>query len=385
MSVGDIIALIVLGASAWGAFLLLRAIWRWLTAEQVPSKLKQIQDEWPTRHAPAAKLDGSSVDDMAGYEFGWTATLKLRPGQTRSEAQKATDRLESTLRVRPRSVWIEEHPERADWSRLRVVEKDPHAEPIPWEGPSLTSILERVELGPYQTGEMVRVSLAYQHMVIAGETGSGKSGLVNLVVGELATCPDAEVWGIDFKGGMELKPWESRLAELATTPEEAKALFDKATARIKERQRVLAGNGRLWRPTPEQPAIVIVVDEQAELAKADSKTLKLSDAQDTVARTGRALAVTQVLALQRAIQSELGSAVVRQQAGIKILMRVEEPEEADVILGNGSAAAGWTPDRLGQDGSFLIRAKQQGLNVPRPARAFWVSDARVRQLARGSV
>ena len=37
--------------------------------------------------------------------------------------------------------------------------------------------------------------------------GSGKSGILNIIIANLAGCRDVELWGIDMKGGMELQPW----------------------------------------------------------------------------------------------------------------------------------------------------------------------------------
>lgn len=337
-------------------------------------------ERWPTI-AEHAGLKGAQLHDPARNEWGWTGTVLLLPGSTAADANTRVDALDSALDVRPHASRFEANLGRARETTLRVLERDPLAEVTTWPGPTLASILHPMLLGPDETGQPVRVTLAYQCVLIAGETGSGKSGLVNAVIGELVGAEDAEVWGIDFKGGLELEPWRPVLKHLATTPAEARELLTEAVETIAKRQAQLRGRARLWKPSPAEPAIVVVVDEQAEMAAADKK-LGLVDAEETIARTGRALAVTGIFALQRALQAELGSDVIRQQSRVRISCRVEEAKEADLVFGAGAAAAGWRPDRLGREGSFLIRAQHQGLVVPRPARALWVSDEMVERTVR---
>ena len=40
-----------------------------------------------------------------------------------------------------------------------------------------------------------------------GTTGSGKSGGLNVLMGNLVACRDVVIWAIDLKRGMELGPW----------------------------------------------------------------------------------------------------------------------------------------------------------------------------------
>src|SRR6202012_506834 len=87
-----------------------------------------------------------------------------------------------------------------------------------WSGPSVTSITESIELGPFEDAEPCRVSFLRRHVLLGGATGSGKSGGLNVLIGNLSGCGDVVLWGIDLKKGMELGPWLSCLDRLATTP-----------------------------------------------------------------------------------------------------------------------------------------------------------------------
>ena len=123
-------------------------------------------------------------------------------------------------------------------------------------------------------------------------------------MGNLAACRDVVIWAIDLKNGMELGPWAPCIARLATTPEEARALLADAVAILEARAELLAATGqRVWEPSPDMPALVIIIDEYAELA--DDAPDAIKDA-DSIARRGRAVAVTLIAATQRPTQKAMG-------------------------------------------------------------------------------
>jgi S-DNA-T family DNA segregation ATPase FtsK/SpoIIIE len=97
----------------------------------------------------------------------------------------------------------------------------------------------------------------------------------------------------------------------------------------------MAGTGkRSWDPTPGNPALVIVVDEYAEMPE------EAHGYADSVARLGRAVAVGLIAATQRPSQQAMGKGAVRSQMDIRICLRVRERREVDLILGQGSFNAG---------------------------------------------
>src|SRR6202034_2781469 len=137
----------------------------------------------------------------------------------------------------------------------------------------------------------VRILLLRKNALIGGIMGSGKSGILNLIIANLAACRDVILWGIDLKGGMELQPWADCFEKLAVTPEQATALFREAVQRLNGRAARMAAEGkRVWEPTPDDPALVIIVDEWAELPE-ESHTYA-----DTLGRLGRAVAVNLIAA-----------------------------------------------------------------------------------------
>jgi DNA segregation ATPase FtsK/SpoIIIE, S-DNA-T family len=333
---------------------------------------------WPET-AQAAGLTGTTLSHLTTNPFGWTATLLLRPGQTIADAIRQREALESALDLRPRSVRLEEDPGRARQVLVRVVERDPHAAPIPWAGPQASSIRRPLHPGVWETGDPVAVSLAHQHTLIVGATGSGKSMLLNVVIGELVAAGDVVCWGVDFKGGAELGPWQACLGRVATTPTDTEQLLLAAVAVLDARMGEL---GRLGRrelaPSPATPALVVVIDEHAELvARCGRPAL---EAIDSIAKRGRAASVTLILANQRATMELLGSEILRANLRVRFCLGVEDPGEVSLALGLGGKKD-WPPELLDAPGKFYLRARSQGLNSPRPARGYLATTAQVHRLA----
>ena len=98
------------------------------------------------------------------------------------------------------------------------------------------------------------------------------------------------------------------------------------------------------------PALVIIIDEYAELA--DEAPDAMQDT-DSIARLGRAVAVTLIAATQRPTQKAMGQGAVRSQMDLRICFRVRERKDVDLVLGQGMLRAGWDAHNLNAPGKFL--------------------------------
>jgi hypothetical protein len=189
-------------------------------------------------------------------------------------------------------------------------------------------------------------------------------------MGNLSACRDVVIWAIDLKNGIELQPWASCIDRLATNPAQARALLHDAVAILEARAAMLAATGqRAWQPTPEMPALIIIIDEYAELSDNASDAAAYTD---SLARRGRAVAVTLVAATQRPTQKAMGQGAVRSQMDIRICFRVRERKDVDLILGQGMLSAGWHAHTLNAPGKFLMSAPEH--DTPRRARAYLLTD-----------
>jgi S-DNA-T family DNA segregation ATPase FtsK/SpoIIIE len=332
---------------------------------------------WPDI-ARNAGLDGSQVMNAVVDLWGWRARLRLARGQTITDVTAKIPAIESGLGTQRGAVRVSPTPDNlANRCELRVLDRDPHANAIPWHGPSVTSITQPVDLGPFEDAEPARVLFLRRHAILGGATGSGKSGGLNEIMANLAACRDVVIWAIDLKRGVELKPWAACIGRLATTPAEAAALLSDAVTVLYARAEHMAGHGwREWQPSEAAPALVIIIDEYAELAEQVPRALKDTD---TIARLGRAPAVTLIAATQRPTQKVMGQGAVRSQMNIRISFRVQEQRDVELVLGQGMLKAGWHAHKLNAPGKFLVSSPEH--DTPRRARAYLLTDDDVTQAA----
>ena len=325
---------------------------------------------WPDI-ANAIGLAGSEVMSATVDVWGWRARFRLARGQTIADVAAKIPALESGLGTFRGAVRVLPTPDDlANRCEIRVLDVDPHAGAIPWPGPSVTSVTQPIDLGPFEDASPCLVSFMRVHGIFGGTTGSGKSGGLNVLMGNLVACRDAVIWAIDLKKGMELGPWQSCIGRLATTPEQAIALLRDAVIALEARAELLAAAGkRTWDISPAWPALVIIIDEYAELA--DEAPDAMSDT-DSIARLGRAVAVTLIAATQRPTQKAMGQGAVRSQMDLRICFRVREQRDVNLVLGQGMLRAGWDAHNLNAPGKFLVSAP--GHDNPKRARAYLLTD-----------
>ncbi|MGL5862521.1 MAG: FtsK/SpoIIIE domain-containing protein [Phycicoccus sp.] len=349
-------------------------------------RVERTLDAWPDI-ADAVGLSGSRVMSAVVDLWGWRARIRLRRGQTVADLIGRTAALESGLGTRPGALRVEPDPDHADRATIRVLNTDPHARAIPYptqpsdsedpDGQEPPSVTDPILLGVFEDAQPVTLTLAHRHGLVGGVAGAGKSGVLNVILAHLAACPDVVLWGIDLKGGMELGPWTSCLGRLATTPRDAASLLGDTVAILDARARHLTSDGaRLWKPTSAMPALVIVIDEYAELAEQSPAAVTHAD---SVARRGRAVAVTLLAATQRPTQKAMGSGAVRSQMDVRLCLRVRERRDVDLILGQGMLAAGWHAHTLDAPGKFLISTPEH--HTPRRARSYLLTDDDVTAIA----
>ena len=162
---------------------------------------------WPDI-AKAVGLAGAEVMSATVDVWGWRARFRLARGQTIKEVTAKIPAIESGLGTFRNAVRVYPTPDDlANRCEIRVLNMDPHADSIPWPGPSVSSITQPIDLGLFEDASLCRVLFARLHGIFGGTTGSGKSGGLNVLIGNLVACRDVVIWAIDLKRGMELGPW----------------------------------------------------------------------------------------------------------------------------------------------------------------------------------
>ena len=129
--------------------------------------------------------------------------------------------------------------------------------------------LAAVPIGVREDGAPWLLPLLGTHIFVGGVSGSGKGSVLWSTLRALAAAIRdglVTVWAVDPKGGMELafgRPLFARFACKSTFAmvellEEAVTVMDRRCAR-------LAGQTRLHTPTPDDPMVLVVVDELSTL------------------------------------------------------------------------------------------------------------------------
>ena len=162
----------------------------WATAAAAPASAWNASSQaWPDI-ARAVGLAGSQVMSAVVDLWGWRARLRLARGQTITDVIAKIPAIESGLGTFRGAVRVYPTPDDlANRCELRVLDTDPHADAIPWPGPSVTSITEPIDLGPFEDATPCRVLFLRRHALVGGATGSGKSGGLNVLMGNLPPAP----------------------------------------------------------------------------------------------------------------------------------------------------------------------------------------------------
>jgi S-DNA-T family DNA segregation ATPase FtsK/SpoIIIE len=197
---------------------------------------------------------------------------------------------------------------------------NPNPKPVPLppllDEPAFQALAERgvlpVALGRDVAGQPILTDLArLPHLLIAGSTGSGKSVAVNSLLGAIlrARGPvEARLIVVDPKR-VEFTWLEGiphLLAPVVTEPERAVDVLGKVETEMAHRYDLLANaacrnrlayNAKQSRGGPPLPALVVVVDELADLMMLASEDVERSICR--VAQLGRAAGIHLVVATQR--------------------------------------------------------------------------------------
>lgn len=161
-------------------------------------RVERMLQSWP-EIASAIGLAGSQVMSATVDVWGWRARFRLARGQTIRDVIAKIPAIESGLGTFRGAVRVHPTPDdRANRCELRVLDTDPHADAIPWPGPSVTSISEPIDFGPFEDAAPCRVLFLRRHGLAGGATGGGKSGWLNVLIGNLVACEDVLIWGIDL-------------------------------------------------------------------------------------------------------------------------------------------------------------------------------------------
>jgi DNA segregation ATPase FtsK/SpoIIIE, S-DNA-T family len=271
---------------------------------------------------------------------------------------------------------------------LEFVRRDALAAVIPAMPIPQVPDLRALPIGRCEDGAVFTVRLHGTHLLIAGSTGAGKGsylwGLIRALLPAMAAglvrvhACDPKLMELAF--GRELF---EKHGKYAADPASIADLLEADVADMQDRASRFAGRQRDHTPTPEFPFVVVLVDEVAFLT-AYQADRKLRDrtlaALATLTTQGRAVGYCVVAALQDPRKEVLN---IRNLFPDKIALRLDEPAQVDLVLGDGAHDRGARCEDISTDpavGAGVGFMRLEASPDPVRVRAAFVSDADIRAM-----
>lgn len=348
------------------------------------------------------------------YAFEWRSVVRLseltkdkrgreyRPklGRVRAEGWRDLVRVKMVKGQAPEQWELRAsglaHSFNAESCRVRVVKpgrleldfihSDPlaHAIPAPALAEESAVDLRRVVIGRTETGKPLRLRLLGTHVLTVGVSGAGKASLLWAVASALAPAIRAgrvKLYGIDPKGGMELGQAPEVFERVVyDNGSHAVTLLEWLAQEVKRRAESYRGRRRMWTAETGDPFILLVVDELADvIAYQTDKNLRdrATRAVQAITSQGRAPGVC-VLGLLQDPRKEI--IAFRHLFSTRIAMRLDEPAQVDMVLGDGVRQRGATAHEISESTPGVAWVKEDGKQEPVRARVFHVTDDHLTQL-----
>jgi S-DNA-T family DNA segregation ATPase FtsK/SpoIIIE len=237
---------------------------------------------------------------------------------------------------------------------LEFVRRDALAALVPAHPIPAHPDLKALPVGRREDGLPWLVKLHGTHVLIAGATGAGKASLLWGLIRAMFPLMQA--------GLARVLAADPKLMELAfghvifdvygsyaADPEAIAVMLEQAVADMQARAARFAGVQRDHTPTIEDPFTVVLVDEVAFLTayQPDRKRKdRIMAALATLTTQGRAVGYCVVAALQDPRKDVL---MIRNLFPDRIAMRLDEPEQVDMVLGDGARDRGATCELFSPD------------------------------------
>ena len=278
---------------------------------------------------------------------------------------------------------------RPGWLVLEFVRRDALAAIITALSIPVTADLKALAIGRREDGSLWLVRLHGTHLLVAGATGAGKASVIwgliramfTLLQAGLVRLLGADPKRMELSYGREIFDTYGRYA---ADPADIAAMLAQAVKDMQERAEQLGGMQRDHTLSIEFPFTVIVVDEVAFLtAYHPDKGLRERIKADlaTLTTQGRAVGYCVVAALQDPRKEVMS---IRNLFPDRIAMRLDEPEQVDMVLGDGARDRGAAAELISSDpatGAGVAFVRLESDPDPVRVRAAWVADADIRAMA----
>lgn len=250
-----------------------------------------------------------------------------------------------------------------------------------------------IPIGVFADGSVVDLTVREDRSLMVSRTGGGKTNAMDVLTAGLVRCPDVVVWHLDMNsGGMATNwvlPWmqnkiDGPAIDWVAFNEEEAVLMSRAALRITLARKAqyaaaAANDDRLVPLTPELPAIIIMIDEAAEVLGFDSPYPEIQQNLMAVARMGRAVGVTMECSVLRCT-GETMPVALRKLFANRIGLKVGESTEFDYLF---EQSRGLNPNMIKNRGEgFICRSGAIEDDGPVKFRTYKLNPSQIVEVSR---
>lgn len=308
------------------------------------------------RVMPGTHLKDAQVDPATGGWVAWVVADDDVPSVPVPDRKQLVGALHSSMTL----VDYQPHASNPRRGKIRIMEKNPLEDGVPFPGPQVLepSTGGYIAIGRGVSGRVARLQLfdpvlGAQHVFIAGVTGSGKGGVVQIIALAAHLAGMAIING-DPKGSSN--PDVEAMAAYSATGDDTIKSLRVAYALLQHR---VADSGRLGRKnfkaTRDCPWVMVVVDETHMVT--DTSTEHFKEAVfilDKIAALGRSMGMTLLIVNQAVNADKLGGSTAMRmnviQGGALVMLRTDSAQSNLVTVDGfegidpGAIPAAWSAE-----------------------------------------
>lgn len=249
-------------------------------------------------------------------------------------------------------------------------------------GPSL-SMFDPMFVGIDEFGEPVYLDTVYRNLLVAGEPGGGKSGLLNNITATGALSENTRLCLFDAKL-VELGPWMDIADEFVGPDiEHGLSVLRRLLTVATNRYRWLLAHRRRKLARDDRMSVILVVIDELAMFSTVLGTKQQQEEFDSLLRglvsLGRACGIPVVAATQRP-SFDIIPTSLRDLFGYRAAFRCTTSNSSNIILGQGWAEQGYNANDISptNQGEALLIAEG---GIPRRIKAAYLSDSDIYGIA----
>ncbi|MER6602494.1 hypothetical protein [Streptomyces parvus] len=324
---------------------------------------------------PGTHLKDAQVDPATGGWVAWVVADDDVPSVPVPDRKQLVGALRSSMTL----VDYQPHASDPRRGKIRIMEKNPLEDGVPFPGPHVLEPSKGgyIAIGRGVSGRAARLqlfdpALGAQHIFIAGVTGSGKGGVVQIVALAAHLAGMAIING-DPKGSSnpDIEQMAAYSATGDATIKSLRVAYALLQYRIKESARLGRKN---FKATPTCPWVMVIVDETHMITDASTEEGKEAVfILDKIAALGRNLGMTLLIVNQAVNADKLGGSTALRtnviQGGAMVMLRTDSAQSNLItVAGFEGIDPGAIPAAWSAEDEPLVWSDDVPLNDP--ARTF---------------